>query len=149
MCKITHLQATTNNTTVRCLILETVRDVSYTIQYRCSYLLHMNTNTKDLNMQNNHHSNPTAQLQGLENFVQSVMQEWKVRGVALAVVKNNEIIYMQGFGLRDEARGLPVTQQTLFPIASCTKGRSGLSIEFQSNASDTVTGMAATMPDGV
>src|SRR5690242_10272242 len=81
----------------------------------------MDTNTKEHNMENNHHSDPTAKLQGFEDFVWSVMQEWRVRGVALMVVKDNEVIYMQGFGQRDEARGLPVTQQTLFPIASCTK----------------------------
>jgi CubicO group peptidase (beta-lactamase class C family) len=69
-------------------------------------------------MQNNRHSDPTAQLQGLEDFVQSVMQEWRVPGVALAVVKQNEVIYLQGFGQRDETQGLPVTKQTLFPIAS-------------------------------
>jgi CubicO group peptidase (beta-lactamase class C family) len=74
-----------------------------------------------VSMLNNHHSDPTAQLQGLEDFVRRVMQEWRVRGVALAVVKNNEVIYIQSFGQREEARGLPVTKQTLFPIASCTK----------------------------
>jgi CubicO group peptidase (beta-lactamase class C family) len=79
------------------------------------------TNTKEHNMQNNRHSDPIAQLQGFEDFVRSVMQEWRVRGVALAVVKDNEVIYIQGFGQRDESRSLPVTQQTLFPIASCTK----------------------------
>ena len=47
----------------------------------------MDTNKKEHSMQNNHHSDPTAQLQGLEDFVRSVMQEWRVRGVALAVVK--------------------------------------------------------------
>lgn len=81
----------------------------------------MDTNKKEHSMQNNHHSDPTAQWQGIEDFVRSVMQEWRVRGVALAVVKHNEVIYLQGFGQRDEARGLLVTKQTLFPIASCTK----------------------------
>ena len=78
-------------------------------------------NKKEHRMQNNHHAHSTAPLQGLEDFVRRVMQEWRGRGVALAVVKNDEVIYLQGFGLRDEARGLPVTTQTLFPIASCTK----------------------------
>ncbi|HEU5368230.1 MAG TPA: serine hydrolase domain-containing protein, partial [Ktedonobacterales bacterium] len=60
-------------------------------------------------------------LQGLDDFVRAIMQEWKGRGVALAVIKENEVIYAKGFGVRDEARKLPVTPQTLFPIASCTK----------------------------
>src|SRR5438270_13926129 len=98
-----------------------VRDAPSTIQYICSCILHMVTNKKEHSMQNHHHADPTAQLQGLEDFVRSVTQEWRVRGVALAVVKNNMVIYIQGFGQRDEARGLPVTRQALFPIGFFTK----------------------------
>jgi CubicO group peptidase (beta-lactamase class C family) len=72
-------------------------------------------------MPNNHLPDATTALHGLDNFVRTVMQEWRVRGLALAVIKENEIIYAQGFGERDEAQHLPVTAQTLFPIASCTK----------------------------
>lgn len=72
-------------------------------------------------MQKNQLPDATAQLQGLDDFVRGVMQEWRGRGVALAIVKDNEVIYARGFGQRDEARDLPVTTQTLFPIASCTK----------------------------
>ncbi len=82
------------------------------VQDICSCIFHMDTNKKEHSMQNNHHSDTTAQLQGLEDFVRGVMQDWRGRGVALAIVRDNEIIYAQGFGQRDE---------TLFPIASCTK----------------------------
>jgi len=69
------------------------------------------------------HQLPDAmtQLRGLDDFVHAVMQDWRIRGLAMTVIKENEIIYAQGFGQRDEARDLPVTSQTLFPIASCTK----------------------------
>jgi CubicO group peptidase (beta-lactamase class C family) len=60
-------------------------------------------------------------LKGLDDLVHSVMQQWKGRGVALAIIQDNEVIFAQGFGERDEAKHLPVTPQTLFPIASCTK----------------------------
>ncbi len=62
-----------------------------------------------------------TQLQGLDDFVHTVMQDWRVPGLALSVIKDNAVIYEQGFGQRDKERGLPVTSQTLFPIASCTK----------------------------
>jgi CubicO group peptidase (beta-lactamase class C family) len=62
-----------------------------------------------------------TRLQGLADFVHTVMQDWQGPGVALAVVKDNEVIYAQGFGERDKEQGLPVTPHTLFPIASCTK----------------------------
>src|SRR5579871_5925996 len=66
---------------------------------------------------------PTTEtaLQGLDDFVRASMEEWKGRGVALTIIKDNEVIFSQGFGVRDEARNLPVTPRTLFPIASCTK----------------------------
>src|SRR5581483_7427911 len=60
-------------------------------------------------------------LEGLDEFVRATLREWKGRGVALAVVQDNEVIFAKGFGERDEAQHLPVTPQTLFPIASCTK----------------------------
>lgn len=60
-------------------------------------------------------------LQGFDDFVHTVMQDWKGPGLAITVIKENEIIYMRGFGERDRAQKLPVTPQTLFPIASCTK----------------------------
>ncbi|HZR40920.1 MAG TPA: serine hydrolase domain-containing protein, partial [Ktedonobacteraceae bacterium] len=63
----------------------------------------------------------TQQLQGFEDFIHSTMQDWKLPGLAIAIIKNGEVILSQGFGKRDIAQGLDVTPQTLFPIGSCTK----------------------------
>ncbi|HJT60002.1 MAG TPA: serine hydrolase [Ktedonobacteraceae bacterium] len=62
-----------------------------------------------------------AQLQGFDEFVRSIMQDWKVPGLAISVIKDGEVIFSQGFGKRDGDGRLEVTPQTLFPIASCTK----------------------------
>ncbi len=62
-----------------------------------------------------------VQLHGFEDFVHSIMRDWKIQGLAIAIIKDGEVIFSQGFGLRDAANGLEVTPQTLFPIASCTK----------------------------
>lgn len=62
-----------------------------------------------------------VQLQGFGDFVQATREQWQVPGVAVAVVKDGSVIFSQGFGLRDRTHRLPVTPQTLFPIASCTK----------------------------
>src|SRR2546421_1496614 len=61
------------------------------------------------------------QLQGFADFVRSTMQNWKVPGLAIAVVKDDAVIFTQGFGERNMEDNLEVTPQTLFPIASCTK----------------------------
>ncbi len=60
-------------------------------------------------------------MQGLSEFIHKAMQEWKVPGLAIAIVKDGEIIFCEGFGKRDVEQNLPVTPETLFAIGSCTK----------------------------
>ena len=67
------------------------------------------------------HTSQNTVLQGFDDFVHTTMQSWNVQGLAVAVVKNGEVIFVQGFGKRNVAQNLDVTPQTLFPIASCTK----------------------------
>ncbi len=60
-------------------------------------------------------------LDGFDDFMAKAMQEFKVPGAAVAVVKEGKIILARGYGYRDVSRKLPVTGTTLFPIASITK----------------------------
>ena len=60
-------------------------------------------------------------LDGFDDFMAKAMQEFKVPGAAVAVVKDGKILLAKGYGYRDVARKLPVTGTTLFPIASITK----------------------------
>ncbi len=62
-----------------------------------------------------------TRLDGFHDFVQTIIQKWKVPGAAIAIVKDNEVIFSEGIGLRDVEQGLAMTPQTLMPIASCTK----------------------------
>lgn len=52
----------------------------------------------------------------------------KVVGLAVAVVDNNEVTYMNGFGFSDLANNTRVTPNTVFPIGSCTKAFTALAI---------------------
>ena len=61
------------------------------------------------------------QLADLEEFVPSVMQATKVPGLALGVIKGDEVILAKGFGKRDIAGDLEVTPHTLFAIGSSSK----------------------------
>jgi CubicO group peptidase (beta-lactamase class C family) len=63
----------------------------------------------------------SSSLTGFADFVRSTMQEWKVPGLAVAVVQDGQVLFTEGFGQRHVARGLPVTPDTLFAIGSCTK----------------------------
>jgi dihydroorotase/N-acyl-D-amino-acid deacylase len=63
---------------------------------------------------------PTA-LDGLDDFVTATMEAWKVPGLALAVVRDDQVIHMKAYGVRDREKQLPVTPRTLFPVASISK----------------------------
>lgn len=60
-------------------------------------------------------------LAGLDTMVGRVLKDWKAPGVTIAVVEKNKIVYTGGFGFRDVANKLLVTENTLFAIGSCTK----------------------------
>lgn len=60
-------------------------------------------------------------LKGFREFVAKTMAEWKVPGMAVAIVKDGKVIFAEGFGLRDVQQGLKVTPHTIFPIGSCSK----------------------------
>ena len=60
-------------------------------------------------------------LKGLDTFALRLLKEWAAPGVTIAVVEKNKVIYTGGFGYRDHEKKLPVTENTLFAIGSCTK----------------------------
>jgi CubicO group peptidase (beta-lactamase class C family) len=66
-------------------------------------------------------ANPTPNLSDFDEYVQRTMQDWKVPGAAIAVIKDGKVILSKGYGFRDVDKKLPVTEQTIFPIASITK----------------------------
>jgi CubicO group peptidase (beta-lactamase class C family) len=60
-------------------------------------------------------------LAKIEKEIEEKRKELGVPGVAVAIVKDDRVIFQKGFGLRDVEHNLPVTADTLFAIASCTK----------------------------
>jgi CubicO group peptidase (beta-lactamase class C family) len=61
------------------------------------------------------------QMQVLRDFIQESLALWKVPGAGIGVIKNDEVILCEGFGMRDQEGQQPVTANTLFAIGSCTK----------------------------
>ena len=59
--------------------------------------------------------NEAVGLGGIDAFVEATMAEWKVPGLALAVVKEGRVVHMEGYGFRDRERKLPVTPQDALP----------------------------------
>jgi CubicO group peptidase (beta-lactamase class C family) len=60
-------------------------------------------------------------VSAIDALVEKSRLAWQVPGVAVGIVRNGEVIYLKGHGHRSLVQSEPVTPQTLFPIASCTK----------------------------
>lgn len=63
----------------------------------------------------------TDQLAGFEDEVRALLQDGKVPGAAVIILKDGEVLLSQGFGKRNVAENLDVTPRTLFPIGSSGK----------------------------
>jgi CubicO group peptidase (beta-lactamase class C family) len=61
------------------------------------------------------------ELNGFSEFVTDKMKEWKVPGLSVAIVKEGEVVFCEGFGLRDVGKGLKTTPETIFAIGSSSK----------------------------
>lgn len=57
----------------------------------------------------------------LDAFIAKQVIEYKIPGLAIGIIKNNQIVFKKGYGINSTIDSLPVTTQTIFPILSCTK----------------------------
>lgn len=64
---------------------------------------------------------PDPRLAGLDAYVEKAMKAWEVPGLALAIVKNDSVIYLKGYGVRELGKPEAVTPRTLFAIGSTSK----------------------------
>jgi CubicO group peptidase (beta-lactamase class C family) len=62
-----------------------------------------------------------APLAGLDEFVRSGMAEWGIPGLAVAVVKDDEAVFVRGYGALRKGGSEPVDENTLFGVASVSK----------------------------
>ena len=56
----------------------------------------------------------------IESFINQAMQTWNVPGLALVIVKDDEVL-AKGYGIREMDKPDKVDEQTLFAIGSNTK----------------------------
>ena len=59
--------------------------------------------------------------QEIDLVIKESLQKFNVPGLAIGVIADHQVILLRGYGDRNVEVGLPVTENTLFPIASCTK----------------------------
>ena len=62
-----------------------------------------------------------AAIQNLSEFIKEQMNRYKVVGLSIALVDDQETVWSQGFGYADREAGIPATESTIYPIASISK----------------------------
>lgn len=65
--------------------------------------------------------NKTAGFGLTPTYISSAMKDWEVPGLSIAVVKDGQTVYSQGFGILEKGSKARVNRDTLFTIGSCTK----------------------------
>lgn len=60
-------------------------------------------------------------LKEIDAYAQTVMADWKGPGMAIAVVKDDKVVFQKGYGVRQLGKPEPVDENTDFAIASNTK----------------------------
>ena len=60
-------------------------------------------------------------LKELDSFYEASLKEWEVPGMAIAIVKDDSLVFAKGYGLSEINTGKKVDANTIFPIASNTK----------------------------
>lgn len=71
---------------------------------------------------------PPPELSHIEAFIERGMKDWEIPGLAIAVVKDDELVWARGFGVRRLGNPTPVDENTLFNIASVSKAFTAASI---------------------
>jgi len=60
-------------------------------------------------------------LAGLDAYIEQARRAWEIPGLAIAIVRDDSVIFARGYGVREHGRDAPVDEHTLFAIASTTK----------------------------
>ena len=64
---------------------------------------------------------PEDKVAAFDRYVDQACKQWKVPGLAISVVKDGQLIFSKGYGVRQLQIGAAVDDQTLFCIGSTTK----------------------------
>lgn len=62
-----------------------------------------------------------ANLRDFDSYAAKAMKEWKVPGMAIAIVRNDSIVFAKGYGVRKLGDPTPIDARTLFAIGSASK----------------------------
>ena len=58
---------------------------------------------------------------GSDEYAAKALKDWGIPGMAIAIVKDDKIVFSKGYGVRKRGENTPVDDHTLFAIGSCSK----------------------------
>lgn len=64
---------------------------------------------------------PPEPFADIEAYVQAALADWRTPGLAIAIIKNDQVVFARGYGVCGGAEARRVDETTLFPISSVTK----------------------------
>jgi len=64
---------------------------------------------------------PSFVNDSLDSYIAQGMKDWNIPGLAIAIVKDGQVVMMKGYGVRNLETKEPVDENTLFMIASNSK----------------------------
>ncbi|HNF69792.1 MAG TPA: serine hydrolase domain-containing protein, partial [Chitinophagales bacterium] len=87
---------------------------------------------------------PAFITDSLDSYIQREMKKWNIPGMAVAIVKDGQIVVEKGYGVTDVHTGQKTDQNSLFMVASNSKAFTGTALsllEYQKrlNLNDKVT----------
>ena len=60
-------------------------------------------------------------LTGFDAFMEKTLKDWNAPGIGVGIVVGDKLVFAKGYGYRDYEKKLPITANTMYPIASNTK----------------------------
>lgn len=69
----------------------------------------------------------------LDQYVERALKAWQIPGLALCIVKDNKVVIMKGYGIREIEGNDKVDENTLFMIGSNTKAFTGTAVAMLEN----------------
>src|SRR6266536_1688602 len=63
----------------------------------------------------------TQRLAGFDAFMEKTLKDWNAPGIGVGIIVSDKLVFAKGYGYRDYEKKLPITANTMFPIASNTK----------------------------
>ncbi len=62
-----------------------------------------------------------APLQGFDDYVNKAIKDWEVPGAAIAIIKDDKVVFAKGYGVRELGKPDKVDENTMFAIGSSSK----------------------------